>query len=81
MIANNTRDLIIREVILKKCSFYYEFEASMRESSIVTSLYIEESLRSDTFEFNSLIAYRETREEIENTKNTHDDIVDKNYEK
>jgi hypothetical protein len=81
MIANNTRDLIIREIILKKCSFYYEFEALMREFLIVTLFYIKESLKSDTFEFNSLIAKRETREKIENTKNTHNDIVDENYDK
>jgi hypothetical protein len=48
---------------------------------IVTSFYIEELLKSDTFEFNYLIAYKKTREKIENTKNTHNDIIDKNYEK
>lgn len=75
VVADNIRGLTIRGVILKKCPFYYEFEALMGESPIVTPPYIEKSLRPGISESNPLIAHRETREETEDTENTHDDIT------
>ncbi len=41
----NSRDMIIRDVLLKKCSYYYEFEDLLKDSSIITSSFVLESIR------------------------------------
>jgi hypothetical protein len=37
--------MIIRDVLLKKCSYYYEFEDLLKDSSIITSSFVLESIR------------------------------------
>lgn len=48
MITNNTRDQIIKEVIFKKCSFYYKFEKIMKNVFIVNSSFIIKFIRFDS---------------------------------
>jgi hypothetical protein len=37
--------MIITDVLLKKCSYYYEFEDLLEDSSIITSSFVLESTR------------------------------------
>jgi hypothetical protein len=73
--------MTIKKVIIKKCSFYYEFEDILEDSLIVTSSFTMKSRRSDHPD----IEYREVREDTKDTSNTTTqnsaDIVDKDYEK
>jgi hypothetical protein len=79
--TNNTREITIKKVIIKKCSFFYEFEEILEDSLIITSSFIMKSRRSNHFN----IEYRKVRENTKNTSNTTTqnsaDIVDKDYEK
>ncbi len=45
VVIENSRDMIITDVLLKKCSYYYEFEDLLEDSSIITSSFVLESTR------------------------------------
>jgi hypothetical protein len=45
VVIENFRNMIIRDVLLKKCSYYYEFEDLLKDSSIITSSFVLESTR------------------------------------
>jgi hypothetical protein len=47
VIASNTQEVIIKEIILKKCFFYYEYDELLRDSLIVNSFFVSKSIRSD----------------------------------
>jgi hypothetical protein len=63
LIADNTRDVIIKKVILKKCSYYYEFEEIMRDSSTIAFSFVMKFIQSN-------ISQTVTKED---TKETEDD--------
>ncbi len=47
VVANNTREATIKEMIIKKCSHYYEFEEIMRDMSIINSSFVMKFIRPD----------------------------------
>ncbi len=49
VVTNNIREQIIKEIILKKCSYYYELENIMNDLSIISSSFIMKSIRSNSF--------------------------------
>jgi hypothetical protein len=42
--------MIIKEVLIKKCSFYYQFEKMMSDLSIIIFSFIMKFTQSDIFE-------------------------------
>jgi hypothetical protein len=81
VVAKNIRGQIIKEMLLKKCFFYYEFEEIMRDSLIVTSFYVMKSIRSDLID----VKTENTQETDEkNTQETDEEnieiIIDEDYE-
>ncbi len=50
VVANNTKEMIIKEVLIKKCSFYYQFEKMMSDLSIIIFSFIMKFTQSDIFE-------------------------------
>ncbi len=50
VVADNTRKMTIKEVLIKKCSFYYEFEEMMSDLSIITLSFIMKFTQFDIFE-------------------------------
>jgi hypothetical protein len=71
VVTNNIREQTIREMLIKKRSFYYEFDEIMKDSSIINSLYLMNFIRSN------LIQDEFTHETDEKDMNK---IIDKDYE-
>jgi hypothetical protein len=46
IIADNSGDLIIKEMLIKKCSWYYEFKNVLEDISIIISSCVIEFIRS-----------------------------------
>jgi hypothetical protein len=65
LITDNTRNVIIKKVILKKCSYYYEFEEIMRDSSTIALSFVIKFTQSNI----SQTVTKEDIKEIENDKN------------
>ncbi len=51
VVVDNIKEMIIREVLIKKCSFYYEFEEIMSDLSIITRSFVMKFIQFDVFEF------------------------------
>jgi phosphoribosylformylglycinamidine (FGAM) synthase PurS component len=45
VVARNTQDQTIREIMIKKCSHYYKFDEILKKSLIVNSLYVIKFIR------------------------------------
>jgi hypothetical protein len=67
-VIENSRDMIIKDVLLKKCSYYYEFEDLLEDSSIITPSFVLESTR--------LVPDEE--EDVKNSKNETKNETNKN---
>lgn len=50
VVVDNIREMIIREVLIKKCSFYYEFEEIMNDLSTITSSFVMKFTQFDVSE-------------------------------
>jgi hypothetical protein len=48
VIMNNNREIIIKKVLIKKYSFYYEFEKVLRDLLIVTLSFTIKFIRLDS---------------------------------
>jgi hypothetical protein len=85
VIINNSREIIIREVLIKKCSFYYEFDSLLRNSFIVNFLFVMKSTRSDSSENSSLVDESNAKLLYSQIKSTHEknenEIEDENEDK
>ncbi len=68
VVIENSRDMIIKDVLLKKCSYYYEFEDLLEDSSIITPSFVLESTR--------LVPDEE--EDVKNSKNETKNETNKN---
>jgi hypothetical protein len=81
IMTKNIRNQIIKEMLLKKCFFYYKFEEIMRDSLIVTSFYVMKFIRSNLID----VKTKNTQETDEkNTQETDKEnieiIIDEDYE-
>ena len=70
VVAENTRGITIKEVLIKKCPFYYELEEIMEDLPTITPPYIMESERPGT---------AEGKEDAEDTE--VENIDEEDYEK
>jgi mannitol-specific phosphotransferase system IIBC component len=61
--------MIIKDVLLKKCSYYYEFEELLEDSSIITSSFTLEFTRSVLDEEDAKNSKNETKNETNQNKN------------
>ncbi len=50
VVVDNTRKITIREVLIKKCSFYYEFEEIMHDLSTITLSFVMKFTQFDVSE-------------------------------
>ncbi len=69
VVVENSRDMIIKDVLLKKCSYYYEFEELLEDSSIITSSFTLEFTRSVLDEEDAKNSKNETKNETNQNKN------------
>ncbi len=69
VIAKNFREMLIKNVFIKKCSYYYELEKLLKDSSIITSSFVMKSIRFDTNDSNTSFENEEKKnEEKKNAK-------------
>jgi hypothetical protein len=48
VVVDNSKRMTIKEMLIKKCFFYYEFDSLMSDLSIVISSFIMKSIRIDS---------------------------------
>ncbi len=60
--------MLVKNVLLKKCSYYYEFEKLLRDSSIITSSFVLKSTRYDSED--SKISREEEKDKEERERET-----------
>jgi hypothetical protein len=83
--------MIIKQMLIKKCSFYYEFDDLLRDSSTINSLFVLKSIKSNSSQFldisliadesNAKMLYSQNKSINENkdeNKDENDEIVEDN---
>jgi hypothetical protein len=83
VIAKNSQSILIKDVLTKKCSYYYEFEKLLEDSSITTSSFVIEFTRSDSKDSRKDKEMRTTIEETKtrnNTQKTNEKMIETEYE-
>ncbi len=72
VVIENSRDMIIRDVLHKKCSYYYEFEDLLENSSIITSSFVLKSTRLVLDEEEDA---KNSKNETKNETNKKNDVI------
>jgi hypothetical protein len=78
VIALNTQKVIIREIILKKRSFYYEFDELLKDSLITQSFFVSKFTKSDVDLLDS--SMKDTKMNLSDENKEKDKKRDKNVE-
>lgn len=73
MVANNTHGETIKEVIIKKCFYYYDFEDVMGDSPTISPPFLVESIRSNP-------TSKEGSPEVEKLSDNRGEINSSDYE-
>jgi hypothetical protein len=79
VIVENIREITIREVLIKKCSFYYEFEKIMRDISIITSSYVMKFIQSNLIQINDNSKDEIKTQKIEKSKEDENEIIQEDF--
>ncbi len=72
VVIENFRDMIIRNVFLKKCSYYYEFEDFLKDSLIINSLFV---LKLTRLVFDEEEDAKNSKNETKNETDKKNDII------
>jgi hypothetical protein len=80
VIVENIREITIRKVLIKKCSFYYEFEEIMRDIPIITSSYVMEFTQSNLIQTNDNSKDEMKTQKIEKSREDEDETICQTYD-
>jgi hypothetical protein len=75
VIVENIREITIKKVLIKKCSFYYEFEKIMRDISIITSLYVMKFTQSNLIQTNDNSKNEMKTQKMEKSRENKNEII------
>jgi hypothetical protein len=75
VIVENIREITIKEVLIKKCFFYYEFEKIMRDISIITFSYVMKFTQSNLIQINDNSKDEMKTQKIEKSREDENEII------
>jgi hypothetical protein len=78
VVVDNSKKMTIKEMLIKKCFFYYEFDSLMSDLSIVISSFVMKSIRFDSSQLADIlsIANESDTKIYSQTKNSNNEKAD-----